>query len=334
MRQPVFLEVVVQGSLSLLYLEDRLAQSHYYLRAPNGQVQELVQNTTQVVGAKSLYDSGIESKHKSGNLTFYNKKNNDFRYTLQEATRQCIALQPAVAEVEFGLRPLTRLVERYNECVGDAPAPSLAVRTPLTQLILLAGAGSSRLVLTDDRFFLNVRSNTTAGIQPIIGLGVAVPLSRLSEKLALHVQALYHAQQYETDVVAGAGGVQQYQYRADIRSVRMPLMLRYTWPSGKLRPFAQAGYGVSYLLKNDNEVRRIFGPGQTPLPSQEWGPLMDGSRFEAGLVGGVGLVKTTASHRSLAVELRLERTNGFAGIQGVSSNITRYFLLLSYDLTK
>ncbi|NVO29919.1 porin family protein [Hymenobacter lapidiphilus] len=335
LQQPVFLETVVQGTLSLLYLEDRLSRSHYYLRTSTGQVIELVQGTEQVVGPKSLYDSGIESRHKSGNLAFYNKKNNNFRYTLQEATRQCIALQPAVVEVEFGLRPLTRLVERYNECVGDAPAPSLAVRTPPARLLLLAGAGSSRLALTDDRFFLNVRSNTTAGIQPVIGLGVAVPINRVSEKLMLQLQALYHAQQYETAVATdGVGTGQQYQYRADIRSVRVPLLLRYTWPSGKLRPFGQAGYGVSYLLKNESEVRRIPGPGQSPLPDEKWKPLMQGARLEAGIVGSIGVVKTTASQRNVALELRLENTNGFASSQGVSSGITRFFVLLSYDLTK
>lgn len=334
LRQPVFLETVVRGSLSLLFLEDRLARSHYYLRTPDGQVKELIQSVERVVGSKSLYGSGIESTYKTG-VAPYDKKTNDFRYTLQKATRQCFAVQPAIVEVKFALTPLARLVKRYNECVGDIPSLSPSLRPSPVRLVVLAGVGGSRLALTDNRFFLQVRSTTTAGIRPIVGVGLHLPLNRISEKLALRLEALYHAQRYQTAVVSdGVLGTVQYQYRANIQSVRIPLLLRYTWPKGQIRPFLQAGYGVSYLLTNTSEARQVFGPNQPPLPSQKWDLLLEGSRLEAGLLGSIGVTREMSNQRNAALEFRLERTNGFAGTQGVSSGLTRYFLLLSYDLTK
>ncbi|MBT9391665.1 hypothetical protein KLP40_00705 [Hymenobacter sp. NST-14] len=337
-RQPVFLEMVVSGSLSLFFLKDRQATPHYYVRGAEGQLLELNKSTERVIGSKALYDNGITPKYNTGTLAAYDRQENSFRYVLQAATRQCPALQEQVTKVQFDLNPLARLVRRYNECVGSPQSFSQAAAPPARiRLTLVAGMGGSRIELNDYRVYQKVTANITAGARPVGGLGVQLPLNNISPRLALRFEALYHAQQYESAVLPGgqsvSAGVKQYQYRGKLSTLRTPLLVRYTLSTGQFRPFAQVGFGTNFQLENSYEVRRVYQPGEVPLSDSEWRPLFVAALLETGFLGSLGMTTANDNKRNVSLELRFERTNSFRGLQG-GTNLARYMLLLSYDLTK
>ncbi len=221
-----FLEVVVQGPATLLYLRDERSNDHYYLRMQGNPVQELIQTTRLVVEDRVTYK----------------RKSNDFRHVLAAATQSCLALQPAIATVRYDANGLIRIVRRYNDCVGAATvAPASETRKNHVQLCLIIGGEKSQLVLNND--YIKATAQGTSAIQPVVGLGLTLRMAGVSKTISARFEALYEKQSYKpvTPSLNTATGL-RYEYQSALESIRLPLLVRYTYPRGVVRPFLYAGY--------------------------------------------------------------------------------------------
>lgn len=320
LQRPSFLEALVLGPASLLFLRDEHNKDHYYLRMAGKPVQELIQNTHEVVE----------------NSVTYRGKTHEYRRTLAAATQQCPAIQSAITTVRFGQNGLADLVQRYNDCVGATSiTPAAESRRSHVQLSLVVGAEKNRLTLYDPHPAQEIQA--TSSVRPTAGLGLTLHPPGITRAISARVEALYEKQTYSlaTGVVNLAGLM--YEYRVDLESVRFPLLLRYTYPKGAVRPFGYAGYSFSYFLNNRNEVRNTnaYDGSDGTLSIYNWRPwLKSPRRLEQGLVGGVGLTTARTTGRNVALELRYESSDGFSNVGGQSSRLNRVYLLLSYDLTK
>lgn len=319
LARPSFLEVVLRGKLNLLFLRDERSNDHYYVQ-PRGQpAQELVQKI-------SLTNAGG---------TTLRRKSDDYRRTLAAATQACLAVQPAITKVDFDLRSLTRVVGQYNACVGSAVVqPAAATRKNHVQLGLIAGAETSRLALNDN-FFGRKRTLETASnqISPVFGLGLNFRLAGINKALAVRLEALYELQEYLARQALATPGFYD-EYRVKMGGIRIPLLVRYTYPRGAVRPFAQLGYGFTYLLKSTNEGRQVRVSNSTPTTDTPWRGLVAPRSLEQGMVGSIGVATARPDQRNAALELRYERSDGFSDALDFGSRINRFYLLLSYDLTK
>lgn len=310
---PSFLEVLVQGSASLLYLRDERNNDHYYLKMQGQPAQELVQTTRKVEEAGGTYQ----------------RKSDEFRRTLAGAMQACMAVQPAITTVRYDQNGLLQIVRRYNECVGGTSVtPAGAPRKTHVQLSVVAGAERSELEITQNPPLRPESTTMQGGTQPVLGLALGIHLAGVNKNLSVQLQALYEKQRYESEVRVGN------QYRVALTSIRFPFLVRYTYPKGSVRPFAQVGYSFAYLSQADNEVRRAFLNTAGGYEYTVWLPIVVPRKLEQGVVGSLGLTTARENKRNLAIEARYERSDGFSESLGIGSRINRLYVLLSYDLTK
>jgi Outer membrane protein beta-barrel domain len=312
--QAAFLEVVVQGAASLLYRRDQQGKERFYLRMSGQPVQELEQSTQQV-----------EQKG-----TTYLRQTNQFRFTLAAAMRQCLALQPVINTTRYSTTGLTQLVQRYNTCIGSSySTPADKFRQSPVRLVVMAGGERSTFQFNDARSFptAGTTRHLNGGIQPVVGIALAIQPTKVSEAFSARIEALYESQRYAA-TFDNAFGVST-QYRVGLTSVRFPILVRYTYPKGKLRPFVQAGYCFAYLSEAKNEFRNQYTTG-----SNEWQQLVAPRKLEQGIVGSVGLATARARQRNLALEVRYEYSDGFSDTPAYGMRVKRGYLLLSYDLTR
>ncbi len=315
-RHLVFLEVIVGGAASLLYLRDERSNDHYYLSTTGHKTQELLPPPVRRVADDDAT---------------YQTAANAFRRTIAAATQQCLMIQPDIAGVRYNQSSLSKIVERYNRCLGEtSTTPAAAAYKSHVRIGVIGGVETSQLVLSGRRlgsdFVIKGRSDQPS---PVLGLALSVGLTRINKTISARIEGFYESQRYLLRSQIGTSNLYD-EYRATLTSIRVPLLLRYTYPRGVIRPFAQAGLGFSYLLENDNEQRQFVRDPSTVA----WAQITAPRSLEQGLIGSVGMATAWANRRNTSAELRYERSNGFSNAVGFGSRVDRLYLLLSYDLTK
>ncbi|MCA8831362.1 porin family protein [Hymenobacter pini] len=318
--RPSFLEVIVRGPASLLFLRDERSNDHFYLQMADGQPKELVRR--MVMEKNNTVQRSLD----------------EYKYTLAAGFRSCPSVQPSINTVRFDQAGLIRIVKRYNECTGGPSVmPAATSRQNHVQLALVAGGEYSRLIMNDERvgYSTTTTVNLAGSIQPAFGIALQLRLVGLNKNLSTRIEALYEKQKYALFTTSPNASGNYSQYRGNMSSIRVPLLLRYTYPKGLLRPFAQVGYSFSYLLTVNNEMRNIYPNTTFILDDSKWHPVIPATRtLEQGIIGGIGLSTARTGKRNISLEARYERSDGFNDGVGFGSRVNRTYVLLSYDLTK
>ncbi|WP_324676323.1 porin family protein [Hymenobacter sp. GOD-10R] len=320
--EPFFLEVIVLGPASLLSLRSKDDAEHLYLRKAGQPMQELIQRTEET------FVNDIRYLHNT----------NEFQRTLAASMQDCSVVQPSLTKLRYSVGSLAAVVRQYNACVGGASsATSNPDEKNAFRFALIIGGQASRL---DIRRLNAATGNSIRGkAQPTVGIAAHIALARLNPHLSVRLEALYsplvvYKTEYDykaaTDVYTT-----HYQMEVEQSSIRIPLLLRYTFPSKRVQPFIQAGVSGNALLQLKNQERTRFADRPAFPEYTSWRPIVEKPRrFEQGVVGGFGLNFAQASGRNLSAEVRYERTNGFSDNVGTPTSRRFYSVLLSYSLTK
>ncbi len=318
--RPTFLEALGRGAASLYAFRNDADTEEFFLVAA-GAVPVPLLNHTAVVKV-----DGTSYEHSD---KFYLK-------TLSEAFRQCLSLQAQLSKVRFTRADLADIVYRYNVCVGGpiTLAPKLRLPNKLT-LALTAGLETSNLHYRNESG--NPETVAAGKAAPVFGLALQLEFPSTSKSFAARLEALYEAQRYEGmyEYALGSFGFQQ-QFRIATSYLRLPLLVRYTYPHGMVRPFAEAGAVLALALTTEQEQRTRninFGSGNY----SNWAPLISSSqlvRYEQGFVGGLGLTLNRPDEHQLSLQVRGEVGNSFSSGTAYYLTVNRAFVLLGYNLTK
>ncbi|SDX92020.1 outer membrane beta-barrel protein [Hymenobacter psychrophilus] len=308
-----FVEVLVRGPLHLLYLRDEQRIDHYYAQLGAQPLHELRQRVVKL--------------EREGRL--YQQQTNEFRRTLAELMTSCPSVQPRLNTLRYQSNELVRAVQAYNVCVGESAVllPAAARRTYL-QLGLVTGAEVSHLKIAGNPFKLPIKG--TSAIGPVVGVGLTLHTG-LSRNVTFRLEALYERQKYNRLVPYGddpqASSTANPEKYATLSTLRAPLLVRYTYPKGRLRPMVYAGFTLGFFLQAD--VEDIVNVPRPPLSPLELAYNLK-TEPEQAFTGGLGLTTARPNGRNASVELRYEYSNGFNAL----TDLNRFYLLLSYDLTK
>ena len=317
--QAYFLETVADGPAALYFLRDDQQHEFFFVASPSLPL--------------ALLDHGFARVVRDGHT--YNEERTPYRNTLAVALAGCPAAQSELPRLPFLEGALRRVVRLYNACQGQLgpPAPVALTRVAVG---LLAGAAQHTLFYSG--FPVN-RGGSAVIRRPGFAVGPVLRFtsSRLSPKLSVVLALLYEPEKFEFDVVNGEipGPFGSRAHTIfDLAYLRLPLMVRYTYPRGKVSPLAEVGFTVAYALKTTNSVAIIGPNGQYVVPPYS---LLLSSAFRTIQLGagvGLGLSARRADGRALALLGRAEITNGFTNSTGAGSAVLHLYALLSYDLTK
>jgi len=320
-----FMEVVVLGPASLLSLRDKDDAEHLYLRKGTQAPQELAQRVEEVYSSTG---------------TRYLQSSNEFRRTLAASMQDCPAVQPSLPKLRYSVGSIAAVVRRYNEYMGGATPTTL--NRPgdenIFQLALILAGEANKLEIKQEASAGGAKK-ISAGVLPAVGLAAQIKLTRLNPHLAFHLGALYSpTASYEgTSEYKSATDIYRVERQMQVKlsSIRVPILLRYSFPAKHIQPFVQAGVSGNILLKTESRQRTRFIDRPSFPDYTAWRPLVEKPRkFEQGLVGGIGLNLAQASGRNLSAELRYERTNGFSDNIGTLTRVHRYSLVVGYSLLK
>ncbi|GAB3653989.1 hypothetical protein GCM10027594_27910 [Hymenobacter agri] len=314
----VFLEVLVLGAASLYYATDG-SGDHYYIRMGNGPVQPLEQLFKEV---------NVNGSRVKREVPLY-------RSTLGTAFDACPTVRNKVVNLSFSRSGFIQLCQEYNACVGGRQTVSeVASSKKRSYFVLEAVAGAQASVLRFDGAVPMHDIDIKGGVQPVFGLALQQYVPVLSNRFGVRLELLYQRQRYNQEIyVPTTYAYQAYEeVRVSLDQVRLPLLLKYQPLNGRFRPFVEVGASFGFALNNSNEYRYRAQPSAT---YSAWMPILESPRsIEEGILGGVGAALQLPNNRHLALELRVERTNGFSPAPATGTGINRAYLLFSYDLSK
>jgi hypothetical protein len=324
--EPVFAEALVLGRASLLYLHDQGDATRYFIRVGTGRPRELP--------APRQVETTVNGRSET-------RPSEDFRRVLAASMKDCFAVQPELSKVRRETNSLIKVVRQYNECVGGpAASPVGAERRARVRLALVAGGQRRTLTYSSQQLPFGSSSEvrdltTTAKPELLLGLGLQANLVGLNRNLSVRIEGLLESQTFRSQQTVAtyfSNVTATDEFRTQLTQLQLPVMLRYTYPKGPIRPFIQGGFLVSHFLKVRSEARSKLS---TASQFDPWVPFVkEPRRLELGYTAGLGLTTARANGRNVALELRYGRSNGFSDNELLSTNQRRWALLLSYDLTK
>ena len=323
---PLFLELLATGPLSLYRTRSSAGVDRYFV-APA--TQPVSQPLAELLPARPDAAASVTTAYRRQPL---------YRGVLSGLMQNCNGARMAVASVPFTANGLIGIVQRYNRCLSPAaaPAPRVSADEERVRLGLVLGAETSRLVFAGETVLSNAHFASVPF--PVLGMSLTIPLASLSEKLILRFETLIDHQRYADIFGGNTGHPSRQQAHLNLTYLRMPLQLRYTYPKGRLRPFAQAGLSYSYRLHFDTRLQEEYATGSNApqfnegKTLEEFNPGVVG--HELGLVGGVGVNLPAIAGRALSFELRTEASTGPLATVAINSSYRRYSALLGYNFTK
>lgn len=275
-------EIDINGTTELVFLE-RIVEGNvglYYYPGQRG---------------KRLF---VELEGELTELTNTNGER-DYRALLMGISQSCEYLRDQPRKIPFTMSAITKFIKLLNECKPRyLPRPSFGFTGGYINARLLRPEG------VRNRFLVN--TNFVPANSWIAGVYADIPIFR--EYVSLRPEIHYSTSQfYSLEVNENF----IYDLFLDLSTVHLPLLIRYTAPSYRLRPFVQAGgqIGIQYF----NESRFYT---TTLIDSPIYGDLLNvafqpGEEFmgnlKYSLSFGTGVHYAISPMKTLFLEIRFNR---------------------------
>ncbi|WP_460585212.1 outer membrane beta-barrel protein [Hymenobacter arcticus] len=315
---PAFLEVFTDGPAQLYTLRDNEGTDHYYVATQTFPLTELVQRKVMLEEERRLQTQNI------------------YRNTLSQALTNCPVAQALLPSLAYTAQALARAVATYNQCqlpAGANARPSTPLAQHLRQRarfgVVLAG---SRTVTHGYYGGGTPAYNFEIGpsITAVGGLSFNVPLTQLSNKLSLEIELLYQRQHYNQAYGQGISG--HYAYQFDFAYAKLPVLVRYTFPKGRVRPLLEVGPTLSYALTMTTQTAFVDN-SNVASPAVGFFDNVH-RRLQEGLGGGVGMQFGYWQGRQATLLARYERDTGWSEALDFATWSTHFYGLLVLNISK
>ncbi len=298
-KERVFLERLIRGNLTLYSLKSD-GLSTFFVEKDSLVLTEL-------------------PKAKADELNY------SFRDKITGLTSDCPDADLAARRISYYKNSVSKFVSRYNNC-GSKPFPFFKIG-------MLAGYGGTKL------FFESFHKvyDKLLGPQDIqyiplnlieyeykggIALGMFIDNPLRNGSFSFHTELYYS--QHNFDYTKLASG-RTLQFTAKSSSLNVPLLLRYTYPSQKLKPFVNSG--IYYTRHIGNESKLVITYTSTSDTTITKDVI---SNNMVGLSVGGGLEYRLESGNSLFFEIRGNRLYGSSRQNSLYKAEIQFFTGISF----
>lgn len=172
---------------------------------------------------------------------FDNTGKSVFRENLSTITSACSELTNVIKQSRYNQTSIKGVMKRYEICSSD---PILYVRYGIT-----AGYNFEKLRMTSNASnnlkFLNYKYEGAFSIGGFINIPISLT------DFSFHVEAYYSKHSYSYSSSNAMGDI---DYIANMHTLSVPLLFRYTLPLNKVCPYINAGLIYSYNFKWNNSL--------------------------------------------------------------------------------
>lgn len=296
-----FMEVLAKGAATLYFMKYDDIKERFFVTAADGRVHELIQERRRV---------------DNGNGKVYNATLKHYVGVLTSVLDACAEVKPLINRARLEQSDLIKVVNKYNVCI--APEQVQVARTEdemktKVEKMLIVGSTYTNSTFTVkspvDKYAME--GNISPSVDLTAGIALNITASKLSQKLSLYMGLMYQQYKVEGEYRKNFAGGSYYNYDFffEASHIKMPMLIRYTWPKGKIRPFINAGAQAGILLHADSHVNRYgkFGSRET---NYEHDMVIGYRETEVGFIGGLGIKTEAFKGKKVTLELRHERNNG------------------------
>lgn len=219
-----------------------------------------------------------------------NTAKEDYSKQLLDLTKDCSNVSDACKLVSYNKKSLSRFITRYNLCELK-PFPHFRYG-------VLIGYEFSKLITSDEenknlKYF---DYKYDGGFS--VGLFIDNPI--LVSDFSLHVEFFLSKHGYSYHKLVDNKDV---DFVANYTSLNVPLLVRYAYPSNKIRPFINVGINGTYFIKNETFLYET-AINETTIEINDTGITSMISDFQLGYVIGGGFEYKLNYKNSLFFELR------------------------------
>jgi hypothetical protein len=291
-KKKVFFEILVQGKVTLYkYLGDFFVEKYG---------EEYIKLTNE----KTLVNKG--------SAIFY-KYSNRYIGILSYLLSDCKQLKEEINTLRFLEMELTDLIESYNNCI-EGPSVSFKENKPWlkTSFGFLAGMNSSKISFKSNsprQEYLTSDFDHSNDI--MAGLFIDFLSPRINERISLHADLFYLNTNYISySEIHYTSTIERNDVKIDLKQLKIPLGLRYTFPDKKFTPFINMGVSYTYHIESSSWwIREVQRHNIIETFEEE---ALDVGSSQFGFWGGIGVKKDIVKKWAGFIELRYEQTSGIS----------------------
>ena len=288
----VFLEVIVEGYVSLYKLQDV-----YFIEKQDKGFFKLVNGSREIIADGKKYMADTHEYAGVLNLLLFD----------------CHSLRARIQYTELKEKTLTRLVEDYNECKGlasithKASKPWIKLKTGLTAGIAISSIEFHPI----DPGFKHLNTSFSNHRSLIAGINSDISFPRLTERFSVNAGIMYMKSEHQGfNTVEDVPYIKRNSSTIRLESLKIPVALCYTFPERRVTPYVNAGISSTYHIDYESSlVEEVESNTGIRTYYREAVPIQ---RNEMGLWGGLG--GTIKLHPKSAgfLEIRFEKMSGFS----------------------
>lgn len=266
----VFMKLIEKGKNSLLYHLDDLNKSTYYIETED----------------RLLYALSDIKKDKRTLL----------KNQLREITKDCPDIQEAIYHVSYNGLSLKKLVHYYNQC---KPKPF-----PFFKFGIIAGYEmvqlNPRMPESTDPGQLTY--NYDGGFS--VGLFIDHPIE--VSNFSVHAEINFSKHNFSSSKRVDNN---DYDYIGSSSTLKLPLLIKYSYPSVKIRPYIAGGGVIAYHLKNDHSIyKTIINDDFIEINKSQIAEFV--SDTQIGYAAGIGIDYKLNHKQYLFLEIRYSNLYG------------------------
>lgn len=237
--EKAFVELLVKGKISLYRFKN---DGRLYIEKDAKPLQALYQTDIKV------YRNGLP----------YIQIRKNYIGTLQWYMADCSQIQKKIDHAKLDYLSLMKLVDAYNHCGQERGS----LRTKRKFMVISAGAVGGLQISkmhssTEGRGLVEYINYAQFGYsrQPSGGVFIKTNFPWITTKVSLYVEAQYtKAHYYSNYVWTMPNAVVNYREELShtLSYLRLPVLLRYTFPRGRVKPFVQAGGTFDFILSQSS----------------------------------------------------------------------------------
>ena len=232
----------------------------------------------------------------------------------------CTEIRPKLQQdIDLTEKSLTRLVEEYNRCVGSAlTIPKSNKAWFKFRYALSAGINISKLEVKS-LYNYDLAHDYDLSTSPFAGLSYEIQSPRISERFSFAGDIWASKTNYEShhEKIVGITPILE-TVKVSFIQLKVPLGVRYTFPSRRLTPFVNAGICTTFYLNADSQYSGRYTNGQLYRKDSEPFRIKD---TQIGLWGGLGVSTSLGNKFNGSLELRMDQTKNITNNE-IASLIT------------
>lgn len=272
---PVFMEILVEGSMNLLQHEGLYAETDSLIFLPP--------------------PDQIKIRKESGNWL---RTNRTYVGLLNFLLSPC---DLTANKTYYSEEDIANLVQNYNRCKGGAGI-RYKEEIPRAKLYFQAFAGPDISHLTITGF------SPAKSVSPAFGIGIDLSTPRFFDRLSFSLDAIYTDRLYQfyKETRARPAGLERTDYYLNMSSIKVPVALRYSFMQEAQTPYIKIGLVRHFGMRSSaKELTEVENNGEVITSFRN---ISAENSKQAGIWFGLGFSKILLNRWKGFIEFRYERT--------------------------